>query len=285
MADINRRMGSVDEAIENIRKASQLDPENADIALEELQYLFDTKNFEEAEAKAEEILQDNSKNENIRILFAQAKARQGKFEAALEVLASNPNNIKFELEILKIRKYQEGIQAMLPALTSLAQEHPDNTAVLSTLTDWLIKINQLDEAEEIAQKLLKISPKQADVHLMLGRLQRKIGQLDQAVSHLSDAISFDPNSIEAYIELGKTYQDRRDLDQAIEIFQKGAQVNASDPRPYYFAGMALKECKDYRNAEMMLKQAKKFSPEDANIIRQLGVVTALNLINNLRETR
>lgn len=289
MADINRRMGSVSEAIENIRKASQLDPENADIALEELQYLFDTKNFEEAEAKAEEILRDNNKNENIRILLAQAKARQGKFEAALEVLksdlASHPDNIKFQLEMLKIRKDQEGIQAMLPELTSLAQEHPENTAVLATLTDWLIKTNQLEEAEETAQKLLKISPKQADVHLMLGRLQRKIGQLDQAISYLSDAITFDPNSIEAYIELGKTYQDRRDLDQAIEIFQKGAQVNASDPRPYYFAGMALKECKDYRNAEMMLKQAKKFSPDDANIIRQLGVVTALNLINNLRETR
>ena len=289
MADINRRMGSVNEAIENIRKASQLDPENADIALEELQYLFDTKNFEEAEVKAEEILQDNSKNEKIRIFLAQAKARQGKFEAALEVLkpnlVSHPNNINFQLEILKIRKDQEGIQTILPDLTSLAQENPENSAVLATLTDWLIKTNQLDEAEETAQKLLKISPKQADVHLMLGRLQRKIGQLDQAISHLSDAIIFDPNSIEAYIELGKTYQDRRDLDQAIETFQKGTQVNASDPRPYFFAGMALKECKDYRNAEMMLKQAKKFSPEDANIIRQLGVVTALNLINNLRETR
>ena len=289
MADINRRMGSVNEAIENIRKASQLDPENSDIALEELQYLFDTKNFEEAETKALEILQENSQNENIRIFLAQAKARQGKFEDAIKVLKvnteSHPDNIKIQLEILKIRKDQEGIQALLPDLTSLAEENPENPTILATLTDWLIKTNQLDEAEIVAQKLLTISPKQTDVHLMLGRLQRKIGQLDQAISHLSDAIIFDPNSIEAYIELGKTYQDRRDLDQAIETFQKGTKVNASDPRPYFFAGMALKECKDYRNAEMMLKQAKKFSPEDANIIRQLGVVTALNLINNLRETR
>jgi tetratricopeptide (TPR) repeat protein len=120
---------------------------------------------------------------------------------------------------------------------------------------------------------------------MLGRLQRKNGQLDQAIAHLSDAITFDPHLVEAYIELGKVYQDRRDLEAAINIFQQGVQANASDPRPYFYTAMALKECKDYKNAEAMLKQAKRYSPDDANIIRQLGVVTALNLVNNLRETR
>ena len=289
MADINRRMGSVNEAIQNIRKASLLDPKNSDIAMEELQYLFETKNYREAEAKAKEILDVNRKNEDVRIIFAHAKAKQGKFNDALEVLKSalesEPSNISFKLESLRIRKDQEGIQAVIPELISMAQDHPDETDVLTTLTDWLIKTNQLDKAKETAQKILKIKPKQANVHLMLGRLQRKIGQLDQAISHLIDAINFDPNLVEAYIELGKTYQDRRDLEQAIESFQMGSKVNASDPRPYYFAGMAMKECKDYKNAEMMLKQAKKFSPDDANIVRQLGVITALNLINNLRETR
>jgi tetratricopeptide (TPR) repeat protein len=120
---------------------------------------------------------------------------------------------------------------------------------------------------------------------MLGRLQRKAGQLDQAISHFSDSIQYDPNLIEAYIELGKTYQDRRDLEQAIKVFQKGAKVNIADPRPYYHAGMALKDCKDYAGAEAMLKQAKKYAPDDPIIIRQLGVITALNLVNNLRETR
>jgi len=48
--------------------------------------------------------------------------------------------------------------------------------------------------------------------------------------------------------------------------------------------MALKECRDYRGAEAMLKQAKALAPEDPEIIRQLGVITAMNLINNLRET-
>ena len=186
--------------------------------------------------------------------------------------------------MVKIKKDQNGVEDSLPELIQLAQNHPEHPEILKTLIDWLIQANRLTEAQETAQTILRIIPDSAEAQLMLGRLQRLNGQLDQAIAHLSDAISHDPDLIDAYIELGKTYQDRRNLEEAIKVFQMGAKVNASDPRPYYHAGMALKSCKDYSGAEAMLKQAKKYAPGDANIIRQLGVITALNLINNLRET-
>ena len=122
------------------------------------------------------------------------------------------------------------------------------------------------------------------MHLMLGRLQRKNGQLDQAIAHLSDAIAYEPGLVEAYIELGKTYQDRRNLEEAIKVFKKGAEADPTDHRPYYYAGLALKECKDYAGAEAMLQQAKHNAPNDPDIIRQLGVITAMNLINHLRKS-
>jgi len=289
MADVNRRLGNMTEAIGNVQKASELDPSNVDIATQEVQFLLEQKNFISAETKANALLNISQGNSSARILLAKAQAKQGKFEQALETLAAaieeNPNDISLALENIKIKKVREGTEAVLPELVSLAAESPNDPEVLTTLTDWLIQTNRLEKAAETAQTILKIIPDQPDVHLMLGRLQRKNGQLDQAIAHLSDAIALDPNCVEAYLELGKTYQERRDLEKAISIFQKGSQANASDPRPYYLAGMALKECKDYTGAESMLKQAKRYSPDDPNIIRQLGVITALNLINNLREAR
>ena len=289
MADVNRRLGNMTEAIGNIRKASALDPSNIDIVTQEVQFLLEQKNFKDAETKATDLLKIAQTSSSARILLAKAQAQQGKFDQALETLADaieeNPDDTQLALENIKIKKVREGTEATLPELITLAQITPNDPAVLTTLTDWLIQTNRLDQAAETAQTILKIIPNQPDVHLMLGRLQRKNGQLDQAIAHLSDAITLDPNCVEAYLELGKTYQERRDLEKAISIFQKGSQANASDPRPYYFAGMALKECKDYTGAEAMLKQAKRYSPDDANIIRQLGVITALNLINNLREAR
>lgn len=287
MADVNRRLGYVHEATENIHNASKLKPNDKSIAIKEVQFLFDTNQFSKAEESAEDLIKKESNYSDAYIMLARSQAKQGKFDQAFETLnkasRQSPDNFEINLETLKIRKDQEGPESVLPELVKLAQEQPNDPSVLTTLTDWLIQTNRLKKAEETAQTVLKIMPGQAEVHLMLGRLQRKNGQLDQALSHFSDAITINPNMIDAYIEMGKTYQDRRNLEKAIQIYRKGSEADASDPRPYYYAGMALKECKDYTGAESMLKQAKKYAPNDPNIVRQLGMVTALNLINNLRE--
>ena len=55
-----------------------------------------------------------------------------------------------------------------------------------------------------------------------------------------------------------------------------------DYRPYYQAAMALKEGKDYLEAESMLRRAAQLAPEDVNVHRLLGAVVALNLVHNRR---
>jgi tetratricopeptide (TPR) repeat protein len=287
MAEINRRMGDVPLALNNIRKASQLDPDDQNLVNFEMQLLFDQKNFHDLEVRATEMRTIDPENETATIFLAKAMANQGKFDQALIILEKaadqHPGNVQLDLERIKIKKDQVGIEPVLPELVNLAEGQPNHPDVLTTLTEWLIQSNRLEDAEEVAQTISRIMPEEAQVYVMLGRLQRMKGKLDQAIAHLSEAITLEPTLVDAYIELGKTYLERRDLEKAIDVFQKGSRANQSDPRPYYHAGLALKECKDYSGAEMMLKEAKKYAPDDVNIIRQLGAVTALNLINNLRE--
>jgi tetratricopeptide (TPR) repeat protein len=289
MAAVNHRLGHKKEAINNIRTAIELDPRNTSIASKEVELLLEQNDYLGAEEKARILLENNQHDTQLRIFLARAQAKSGKLDAALKTLKSDTKqgqkNTMLVLETIKIRKDKEGIETLLPDLVHLAESNPEDPGVLTTLTDWLIQTNRLKEAEETAQTILRILPENADVQLMLGRLQRKNGQLDQAISHLSNAINEDPYLIDAYIELGKTYQERRDFEKAIKVFQQGSQVNPGDASLYYHTGMALKECKNFRDAETMLKEAKKYAPDDPNIIRQLGVITALNLIHHLRERR
>jgi tetratricopeptide (TPR) repeat protein len=288
LAEVNRRMGDMTAAIRDVQNAQQLEPGNKSLAIKEAQLLLDQEDYPTVIEKTTAILEKDQANNDARIIQAQALAKQGKFEQALAALKTSikdqPDNTHLTVEALKIKKDFEGPEAALPELIRLAEANTEDPEVLTLLTDWLIQTNRLEKAAQTAQTILRILPKEAKVHLMLGRLQRKNGQLDQAIAHLSDAIAYDPNMVEAYIELGKTYQERRDLEEAIKTFQKGTEIAPKDPRPYYHAGMALKECKDYNGAEAMLKQAKHYAPGDGNIIRQLGMITAMNLINNLRET-
>ena len=288
LADVNRRMGNVSEAISNVKNAEKLDPDNKSIAIKEAQFLLDQNEYSQAAKKAIEILEQDKNDDDARIILAQALARQGQFDQALSMLKverqGKAQNPRLSLEAIKIRKEFEGAETVLPELITLADANRENPEVLTYLTDLMIQTNRLDEALLTAQTILRILPEEAEVHLMLGRLQRKNGQLDQAIAHLSDAIAFEPGLVEAYIELGKTYQDRRNLEEAIKVFKKGAEADPNDHRPYYYAGLALKECKDYASAEAMLQQAKRNAPNDPDIIRQLGVITAMNLINHLRKS-
>jgi len=45
---------------------------------------------------------------------------------------------------------------------------------------------------------------------------------------------------------------------------------------------ALKESRDYLEAETMLRHAAHLAPQEVNIHRQLGAVVALNLVHNRR---
>lgn len=288
LADVNRRMGDISEAINNVKNAEKLDPDNKSIAIKEAQLLLDQNEFSQAAKKAGAILDQDKNDDDARIILAQAHARQGQFDQSLSMLKTErqgkAQNPRLSLEAIKIRKEFEGAETVLPELVSLADANPENPEVLTYLTDLMIQTNRLDEALLTAQTILRILPEEAKVHLMLGRLQRKNGQLDQAIAHLSDAIAYEPDLVEAYIELGKTYQDRRNLEEAIKVFKKGAEADPNDHRPYYYAGLALKECKDYAGAEAMLQQAKHNAPNNPDIIRQLGVITAMNLINHLRKS-
>jgi predicted Zn-dependent protease len=80
-------MGDINEAIDNIKRASELDPSNLEIAMEELRFLYQQKKFKDAEIKAKTILVNHENNQDALILFAQSQAKQGKFDNSLQTLS------------------------------------------------------------------------------------------------------------------------------------------------------------------------------------------------------
>ncbi len=187
-----------------------------------------------------------------------------------------------------IRK-MEGLEAALDALRELNAGYSDEPQILNMLTRALVESGRTDEAIRTAKLAVRFgtqSLKPADLsylHHLLGRLLRRDGQLDQAIHHLSEAIAQDPRSIEPYLELGQTYVSRREYEEALAALEQAISIVSDDHRPYYQAGLILKECKDYLKAESMLRRAAELSPGDLSIHRQLSAVVALNLVHNNRE--
>jgi len=115
---------------------------------------------------------------------------------------------------------------------------------------------------------------------LLGLSLRKTGQLDQAIHYLSEAIDQAPEIAGPYIELGRCYQEQRQYEKAIQMLENAIQIAPLNPQGYYISGLVFKETKDFENAEAMFRQAAKLAPKNLNIHRQLGAVTAINLVQN-----
>ena len=191
-----------------------------------------------------------------------------------------------QYERVKLVQELKGSNAALQILGELVSEYPDDARILTSLAHSQADLGDLQAATQTALTALKAgklslqSHELANVYYLTGSLLRKSGQLDQAVQHLNDAVNLSPDFLDAYLELGLTRKDRREYHQALQAFEVATKIAPRDPRPHYLAGLALKEGKDFRRSETMLRQAANLAPDDVMVRRQLAQVVALNLVHN-----
>jgi len=79
------------------------------------------------------------------------------------------------------------------------------------------------------------------------------------------------------------YQKRREYQQAIIVCQKATIAIPQAIQPYVIASQILKEGKDYRGAEQMIRKAQEIEPDNLAIRRQLGAIIALNMVMSSQE--
>ncbi len=199
-------------------------------------------------------------------------------EQHLPEVASEP---EFDLIHAELVYEVDGAQAALPLVEEISKLSNKSLNVLKLLAKVWNECGEIEKFNQAALEGLKIDPTDTDLNLWLGKSQSKSGQLDQAVQHYSTVIQQKTENVEAYLDLAALFQKRREEIQAIQILQKAIEAFPQDYRPYYEAGLILREMKDFPGAEVMLRRAAELSPADLQIRRQLGAIIALNLVHQV----
>ena len=222
-----------------------------------------------------------------RLLTCKILTARGKDKEALNeinrAIEDLPGMLDLELERGRLVNKVHGPAASLQVLQPLAEHYPENDQVIGLFASVLAESGRMEDAENAALQTLRINPKKAEIHLLLGRIFTNSGQLDKAVHHLSESVKLSPNLTDAYLDLGTVYTIRRDFPQALDAYQQAMTTDPEDFRSYYQAGLILRDSKDYLASENMLRRAATLAPQDVNIRRQLGAIVALNLVHNCQE--
>jgi Flp pilus assembly protein TadD len=188
-----------------------------------------------------------------------------------------------QIETLTLTQSLKGPKAVLEKLEILAARHHDDPHVLKALAECYEADGRSADAENAAMEALKLFEGDASLHYLAGRTQRAMGQIDQAIEHLVEAIRLEPVKVEPYLELAQAYEDRRQYEQAIRTYQQATLACPQDHRPYFQAGMLLKNGKDFSAAEVMFRHAAELAPNDINIRSQLTALMALNFVHHNQE--
>ena len=134
------------------------------------------------------------------------------------------------------------------------------------------KKNNLELAESLYNRILKIDSNQFQANYLLGSLYLQTKNFNKAIKLLNNAIQIQPDHADSYHNLGFAFIELGEFKKAIQLLNKVIKINPDHIDVYYNLGNAFKQLRDFNNAEIYYKKAIKLKPSNAKAYNNLGNV-------------
>ena len=185
-----------------------------------------------------------------------------------------PNQIKSppQIEINNLLEYYQKGQHDLAldlatALTQLYPNHPFGWKVLGAL---LSQTGKLKDSVIANQKVLEISPNDAEAHTNFGITLQELGRLEDAETSYKKAIAIKPDLAEAHSNLGNTLQELGRLEDAETSYKKAIAIKPDLAEAHCNLGNTLQELGRLEDAEKSYNKAIAIKPDYAKAHSNLG---------------
>jgi tetratricopeptide (TPR) repeat protein len=144
------------------------------------------------------------------------------FRAAVQANPKEPN-VHFGLGYLLWMQgqTQEAAQEFQAELDNF----PEHALAMLYLADSDIKMNRLEDARPLLEKVVKINPANSMEHLDLGIVYTSAGQREDALRELKTVIALKPDDVSAHWRLGRLYQAMGKPAEAKAEYDKSKSLN------------------------------------------------------------
>ncbi len=163
----------------------------------------------------------------------------------------------------------------------LLARFPDELSVLTNLAATLIKLDQLDEAEELCLKAVSIDDCSAMAWLNLGLIDKSRSDYIAAAEKFKRAIEEAKDFAEAYNNYGLVLNEQSDYQAAIEKFRRAIDINPDYAEAYNNLGLAQQNLTLFDDASVSFNKALSINPDSAAVCRNIG--TMMRLLGKIDE--
>ena len=240
LAEMYRRRGQFDAAIEHGRAAVDLDRHSASARSNLGIAYFDAGRLDEAESEHRRAL-------GLDIRLVQSMNNLGSIARERGEL------------VTAIGWYRKALEAA-----------PDYVEALSNLGGTLVEHDELEEAEAVLDKALEISPRHAEAWYNLGLVRFKQMRLDEASRHVQRALEIAPSYTKALIAYGRIAREQGLLENAQAILQAAVNRAPKDVVAWTQLGEVCVELEQIAQAHAAFDEALRLDPESGDALTALS---------------
>ena len=153
---------------------------------------------------------------------------------------------------------------------TISKDFPNHPFSWKVLGAVLGTTGRKSEAVDANQRVVALSPQDADAHYNLGNSLKELGRLDEALASYTQAIALKPDYAKAHYNLGNTLKELGRLDEALASYTQVIALKPDFAQAHYNLGNTLKELGRLDEALASYTQAIALKPDFAQAHYNLG---------------
>ena len=188
----------------------------------------------------------------------------------LRILNEDPTDEQFQT---LTNLYNRGaLDEALEIAQKLLQQFPDSARIYNIQGAINASLENYDLAIQSYLEALKIKPDYAQAYNNIGVSLRICGQLEPAIESYNQALMIKPAYVQALSNLGIALQDNGKLEKAERNFKKALEIDPYYTEAYYNLGLALQKKGNLKTAKFNYLKALEIEPNYAEAHYNLGII-------------
>lgn len=280
IAELNERMGKVDETIKTVEDLLAIDPSSLELQKILIEQYIKAEKYGKAEKLIEKAIvsfpEDNNLIELKGKLFLKKDDWNSAADEYIKLIHSStiPYSSKVNIGKIYFSKSQED-SSLIPLTKTIFKEIEKDSA------DWQVNtfLGEIYLAEKNDSLAIKYFKKGAELAVWNSQLWIRhagmlfdSGRYDEAIEQMKKAYEHFPDDFAVNLILGLSYSQKGNNKEAYNYLKKSVTLNQSDVTALSAYGFTLNQMDEEDDALLYLERAMVLDPENVQLLGMIGLI-------------
>lgn len=280
IAELNERMGKVEETIKTVEGLLALNPSSLELQKILIEQYLKAEKYDKAEKAIEKAIISFPEDDNLielkGKLFLKKDDWQNAGDQYIKLIHSTTIPYDSKINIGKLYFSQSQQDSTLKPLTKKIFHEIEKDSADWQVNTFLGEIYLSEENDSLAIEYFKKGAEGAlwnsQLWIRHAGMLFDNGRYDEAIEQMEKAYEHFPDDFAVNLILGLSYSQKGDNEEALEYLKKSVALNHNDVTALSAYGFTLNQLKEEDDALLYLEKAMVLDPENVQLLGMIGLI-------------